>query len=659
MDKFRGLVRMAVLVLVFLLAGALPVQADYDAGQRAWDAGHPDEALSHWRAAAEADDRRAMLALGRLYRKGRGAPQNYVEAHKWLNLAASRGEEVAFEERDALAEKMTLAQVAVAQERAAAWHLGEPPPAPLAERGTAGDPEASPPLPGAIREAQSLLAALGYAPGSVDGIWGPRLAEAYRAFLADAGLPPEEIVTPAALRALRAAAKRRGEEAGSDAVADADSPRPAARPDVLHRAAKAGNLNGLKAALGAGEEVDARDETGRTALMHAVDRGYVLLVEPLLAAGANPDVPAPDGTTALFMAAAHGHTEIVARLVKAGADIFIRGPKGRTAVDVARAGYGGPDAAREKGEDPAVIALLDGKSWEEVRRQVERAERLAREWPRGKKFRDCEGCPELVVVPSGSFEMGSPSGESGRNDDEGPVHRVTISKPFAVGVYEVTRREWSRFVSESKYSVGDSCWTYEGGEWNWRSGRSWRNSGFSQSDAHPVVCVSRDDAQEFVRWLSGKTGAGYRLLSESEWEYVARGGTATAQYWGESARVQCEHATGADRSAKRRYRGWTVSSCDDGHVHTAPVGSFTSNGYGLYDVLGNVWESVEDCWHGSYRGAPSDGSAWTRTGDCDYHVLRGGSWDSEPRYLRSANRGWDDTGLRSSGLGFRVARTLD
>ena len=153
-------------------------------------------------------------------------------------------------------------------------------------------------------------------------------------------------------------------------------------------------------------------------------------------------------------------------------------------------------------------------------------------WEVGKKFRDCTGCPELVVVPAGSYEMGSPPGEGGRDDDEGPVHRVTISAPFAVGVYELTRREWSRFVSSTGHSTGDSCPTYESGVWKKRTGRSWRNPGFSQGDGHPIVCVSWEEARAYVEWLSGETGAEYRLLSESEWEYVARGGSTTSRYWG-------------------------------------------------------------------------------------------------------------------------------
>ena len=213
-------------------------------------------------------------------------------------------------------------------------------------------------------------------------------------------------------------------------------------------------------------------------------------------------------------------------------------------------------------------------------------------WPEGKKFRDCAECPEMVVIPAGSYQMGSLLDDSWRYDDEGPVHRVTISAPFAVGKYEVTFSEW------------DAC-RGDGG-----CSRNPDDEGWGRGD-RPVVDVSWEDAQEYVRWLSAETGGEYRLLSESEWEYVARGGSSTSRYWGGSERGQCLHANGADRSAERSYSDWTVASCDDGYVRTSPVGSFRANGFGLHDVSGNVLEWVEDCWHDSYVGAPSDGGAWT------------------------------------------------
>ena len=350
--------------LVAALAAGELVRADFEAGQRAWDAGDMEEALTEWRTAASAGDRRAMLALGRLYVQGLGVVQDYVQAHVWLNLAASRGEAAALGEREAVAAKMTREQIATAQERAAAWRLG-------ASR-AAGAPEADggpgevAPSPRAIREAQALLVALGYRPGPADGIWGRRTGRAYQAFLRDAGLPATEALTPEALRAMRAAADLRNVGAGPEPAVPASS-RPALRPDALHRAVQAGNVDGLKAALASGVDVNARDRQGWTALMHAANKGYALMVPPLLEAGADADIRVTDGATALFMAALHGHTETIDLLMKAGADVSVRGPKGRTAADAARVRYDDAQSAMKAGEPLSVIALLGGKTWEEVK----------------------------------------------------------------------------------------------------------------------------------------------------------------------------------------------------------------------------------------------------------------------------------------------------
>ena len=286
----------------------------------------------------------------------------------------------------------------------------------------------------------------------------------------------------------------------------------------------------------------------------------------------------------------------------------------------------------------------------------------------GDRFRDCPECPEMVVVPGGSFRKGSPPGEQGRDHLEGPVHEVTIAVPFAVGRHEVTVDEFRRFVDETGHLAGSSCHTHEGVDWEgwpvelpdstwgYRLGRNWRKPGFDQSGRHPVVCVSWEDAQAYVAWLSRETGEEYRLLSESEWEYAARAGTTTARPWGEDESGQCRYANGADASAKERYLDWPAASCRDGHVKTAPAGSFAPNDWGIHDMLGNVWEWTEDCPNG-YLGALSDGGA-SESGDCSRRVLRGGSWYAEPGELRSANRDAFTTRDRAANLGFRVVRTL-
>ena len=324
------------LALLMFVVWASTAGADYNAGKRARGEGKPAEAMAQWRAAADAGDRRAMLELGRLYFKGLGAPQDYVLAHMWFNLAASRGELDALKERDALAAQMTPQQLAAAQERARTWRPGGgrvagPEPA-AAEQPT----EASPPLH-AIREAQELLAALGYEPGRADGLWGARSARAYAAFLRDAGLPPGDALTPEGLRAMRAAAKPQRARTETSSTASTKKRKPAApRPDALHRAVLAGDIDGLKSALKARVDVNARDGHGWTALMHATNKGYALLVPPLLKAGAKPNLRAADGATALFIATLHGHSEIFAQLVRKGADVTIPGPKGKLPLEVAR-----------------------------------------------------------------------------------------------------------------------------------------------------------------------------------------------------------------------------------------------------------------------------------------------------------------------------------
>ena len=294
-------------------------------------------------------------------------------------------------------------------------------------------------------------------------------------------------------------------------------------------------------------------------------------------------------------------------------------------------------------------------------REREKSERERALLMPGRAFRDCPDCPEMVVVPAGSYLMGSPHDEKKRQKDEGPRHRVTISQPFAVGKYEVTRREFGAFVRASGQIMDGGCvyWDIDEGKWKRDAARSWRSPGFEQTDLDPVVCVNWDNVKAYVAWLSSKTGKPYRLLNEAEWEYAARGGTRTSRYWGDDASAQCAHANGADRALKAHYSNWrwVVASCRDGFVHTAPAGSFSANGFGLHDVLGNVWEWVEDCWNERYVGAPSDGSPWTG-GDCGRRVLRGGSWKIGPGFLRSASRDWFGSGDRGSSSGFRVARTL-
>ena len=243
-------------------------------------------------------------------------------------------------------------------------------------------------------------------------------------------------------------------------------------------------------------------------------------------------------------------------------------------------------------------------------------------------FKECVDCPEMVVLSAGQFVMGSPDTEKGHNVNESPQHVVTIGKAFAVSKFETTFAEWDACVAygDCDPHIGDN---------------GWGNS--IPRGQRPVISVNWYDAKRYVAWLSRMTGKPYRLLSEAEWEYAARAGTQMAYYWGDE--VDNENAN-CETCGSR----WETG--------TAPIGSFPPNAFGLYDMLGNVWEWVEDCYHDNYIGAPVDGSEWTMGGDCNLRVEKGGSWSYGSEMLRAAVHERDPPGSRYSTSGFRVARTL-
>jgi formylglycine-generating enzyme required for sulfatase activity len=254
----------------------------------------------------------------------------------------------------------------------------------------------------------------------------------------------------------------------------------------------------------------------------------------------------------------------------------------------------------------------------------------------GDPFKECRDCPEMIVVPGGRFVMGSPEGEG--MYEEHPQHEVRIPKPFAVAKFELTFDEWDACAAH-----GD-C------------GAHIRDSGWGRG-RRPAINVSLDDAQTYVKWLSRITGKAYRLLSEADYEYAARAGTETEYPWGDEikrdgkAMANCA-GCGSPWDGKQTA---PVCGWQEGDQWKPPGCSFAANRFGLYDMAGNIWEWTEDCWHGSYEGAPADGSAWT-SGDCNSR--RGGSWFANPVHLRSANRRGINSDLRLSLLGIRVARTL-
>lgn len=277
-------------------------------------------------------------------------------------------------------------------------------------------------------------------------------------------------------------------------------------------------------------------------------------------------------------------------------------------------------------------------------------------------FKDCPDCPEMVVIPAGSFDMGSPDNEIGRGPDEGPVHRVTLNS-FAMGKTEVTRGQYAAFVNETKHDAG-TCWAVN--ESGWVEERAGRNSGDVifrknlagdiQFDSRPVTCINWFDAQTFVQWLSKKTGKNYRLPTEAEWEYAARAGTTTPRYWGSD--VGENNANCSDCVHK-----WDYSSNPWDGAQASPVGSFKPNAFGLYDMLGSLWEWTEDTYHNNYNNAPSDGSAWVQKTSGDDRivgrVIRGGSWKNHSVFMRAAFRlGIEPIKRYDYKFGFRVVRSL-
>jgi formylglycine-generating enzyme required for sulfatase activity len=239
----------------------------------------------------------------------------------------------------------------------------------------------------------------------------------------------------------------------------------------------------------------------------------------------------------------------------------------------------------------------------------------------------------MVAVPSGNFSMGSSVNEPERDSQqESPIH-IVIARPFAVGKYAVTFDEWDACAADG------GCNGYRPSDEGWGRGR------------RPVINVSYDDAKRYVGWLSRKTGTPYRLLSEAEREYVARAGTSTPFWWGASITPRQ-----ANYRASIAYEGG--GSTGEYRQKTLPVDSFQPNGWGLQNVHGNVWEWTDDCWNIGNDGNPGNGSPRYGRADCDRRVRRGGSWESGPKYLRSATRGAYPTDYRGTDIGFRVARSI-
>lgn len=277
----------------------------------------------------------------------------------------------------------------------------------------------------------------------------------------------------------------------------------------------------------------------------------------------------------------------------------------------------------------------------------------------GSSFRECAGCPEMVVLPAGTFRMGSLDNEPGRAADEGPAREVTIGQPFAVARHEVTRGEYKAFLNATGHPIGGDCITDRRKPFDWQpdAATNLTDPGFRQTDRHPVVCVSWHDAEAYVAWLNERSGGGYRLPTEAEWEYAARAASSTAYFWGDDVNGGCVYMNGTDETARDKYPQIEFMRCRDGALNTAPVGSYRPNRFGLHDMTGNVGEWIAGCATSSYAQLGADGR--DGPGDCGKRIVRGGSWGTIPRQQRSAERIRYDPVTRDDSIGIRVVRTLD
>lgn len=263
-------------------------------------------------------------------------------------------------------------------------------------------------------------------------------------------------------------------------------------------------------------------------------------------------------------------------------------------------------------------------------------------------LRDCAVCPEMRIIPAGSFAMG-----------ESPEQNVTIAKSFALGTFEVTQDQYAEFVKATSRQTEPNCVVWAG-DWD-RSdnGKTWADPGIPQTADHPVVCVSKNDAEAYADWLTQISGRPYALPTEAQWEYASRAGGSSAYPWGDKVDEACTYGNVADATLKAAHPARASQSCGDTYLYTAPAGMHQPNAFGLYDMIGNVWEWVADCWTPNHDALPADGSA-VATGFCEESPLRGGAYGTGPLFTRSATRGGPDPRtMRQSWIGFRVAAQVE
>ncbi len=494
-----------------------------------------------------------------------------------------------------------------------------------------------------IKEAQTLLKELGYNPGDIDGKRGVDTTDAIKAFQRDMGTSSRAIfgqVDQRLISALRVAKRTKLREQRQRERAEAEAKKQA-DAEAKRKAEEAEKQRLAMLAAQEAERKKAEAEAKSRGSEHSQNRGWFgVKIRNLTTTDAKQQGLTGQNGTVIVEPTPNG-PGAAAGLKPGDVVVDVAGSKIKDSRSFARKIASFPPGARldvviwRNGKQQKVVVTLGvfpgakGKKHTSDADGRRRDPALAVKPGSGESFKDCDICPEMVVVPAGSFMMGSPENEKGRDHDEGPQRKVTIANPYAVGKYEVTWDEWEACVVEG--GCGHKP------ETDWTRG------------LQPVMRVSWYDVKEYVRWLSKKTGKVYGLLAEAEWEYAARATTTTPFSTGKTITTDQANFNG-----NHTYDGGNKGEFRD---RTIEVGYFKPNAYGLHDMHGNVWEWVEDCYNNSYQGTTKDGTA-TISGDCGRHVIRGGCWGDDPGELRSANRYGSRIDYRDRNIGFRVARSL-
>jgi TPR repeat protein/formylglycine-generating enzyme required for sulfatase activity len=619
------------------------------------------EAVMWYRRAAEQGDSRAQAMLGFVYAYGRGVPQDYKEAYFWYLLSVAQGE-LQNEERDRVAKFLPPAQLIQVQERATKWKPKATPVVSVVTR------DQLPPV--ALRQ----LADLGTFHALVIGNDTYRALPRLQTAVKDARAVAQLLESRYGFRATTLINASRNQVIQA---LDVLLGKLTERDNLLIYYAGHGKLDRgfdqgywLPVDATEGSRINWISNDTITDTLKAIRAQHVMVVSDSCYSGTltrdtrgievrpkksdyiakthskkSRTVLASGGLEPVSDSGGSGHSVFAKAFMDAlrdnqgiidGLDLFafvrkqvrLNANQVPNYANIKMAGHeiGGDFLFARKSEHrsevrqekPTVAAIRPPPVQQPLSPVKPAVGVFPKTYKPGDTFKDCADCPEMVVIPPGNFRMGSPPSEPKRSSSEGPQHDVRIGYSFAVGKYEVTQAEWN------------SVFVYDPSEY--------------KGDRNPVEWLRWDGAKEFVKLLSAKTGKTYRLLSEAEWEYVARAGTTTLFNTGQKINLG--------------QANFAFSYLTTNGSHTAPVGRYPANRFGIHDVHGNVWEWVEDCWHADYSNAPPNGEAWTTGGDCTLRVLRGGSFRDFD--VRSAMRGRSyEAGSRNDSHGFRIARTLD